>query len=155
PVGETVVVAGMRTRAGTGPASERLGRGRAYFRTAARLGVQAATGLEHAHQFGIVHRDIKPGNLLLDERGNLWITDFGLARFKGNPGLTATGELVGTLRYMSPEQVRGKPALVDHRTDVYSLGVTLYELLTLTPAFPESTYEELMHRITLAEPRPP
>ena len=105
-------------------------RGRAYFRTVARLGIQAAEALEHAHQQGIVHRDIKPANLLLDARGNLWITDFGLARLQDDAGLTMTGDLLGTLRYMSPEQALGQRAVVDHRTDIYSLGVTLYELLT-------------------------
>ena len=76
----------------------------AFFRTVAQLGVQAAEALEHAHQLGVVHRDIKPANLLVDGRGNLWITDFGLAHCQSQAGLTMTGDLVGTLRYMSPEQ---------------------------------------------------
>ena len=86
-------------------------------------------------RLGIVHRDIKPANLLLDVRGNLWITDFGLARLQGDAGLTMTGDVLGTLRYMSPEQALARRGVVDHRTDIYSLGVTLYELLTLRPAF--------------------
>src|SRR5262249_46838003 len=70
-----------------------------FFRTVARLGVQAAEALEYAHQLGVVHRDIKPANLLVDGRGNLWVTDFGLARVQSEAGLTLTGDLVGTLRY--------------------------------------------------------
>ena len=77
---------------------------RVRFRLVAELGIQAAEALEHAHRLGIVHRDIKPANLLLDIRGNLWITDFGLARFQDEAGLTMTGDVLGTLRYMSPEQ---------------------------------------------------
>jgi serine/threonine protein kinase/WD40 repeat protein len=125
------------------------------FRWVARLGVQAAEALEHAHQQGVVHRDIKPSNLLLDTRGELWVTDFGLARSQACAGLTATGDMVGTLRYMSPEQALGKPVLVDHRTDVYSLGLTLYELLTLTPAFPASGRGALLRAIAQDEPTPP
>ena len=84
-----------------------------------------------------MHRDIKPSNLLLEADGKLWITDFGLARFQRDVSLTRTGDLVGTMRYMSPEQASGQSARVDHRTDIYSLGVTLYELACLQPAFPE------------------
>jgi serine/threonine protein kinase/Tfp pilus assembly protein PilF len=126
-----------------------------FFRTVARLGVQAAEALEHAHQLGVVHRDIKPANLLLDERGQVWITDFGLAWCQSQGGLTMTGDLVGTLRYMSPEQALAQRTLVDHRTDVYSLGVTLYELLTLEPAFNGSDRQELLRQIAFEEPKPP
>lgn len=100
----------------------------------ARIGAQAAAALHAAHEIGIVHRDIKPSNLLLDASGKLWVTDFGLARCRHDAALTRSGDLVGTLRYMSPEQAAGKSALVDHRTDIYSLGVTLYELLGGQPA---------------------
>src|SRR5260370_34574632 len=106
-----------------------------FFRTAARLGVQAAEALEHAHQLGVVHRDIKPANILVDVRGNLWIADFGLAHCQSQAGLTMSGDLLGTLRYMSPEQALAHRVIRDHRTDIYSLGVTLYELLTLEPAY--------------------
>jgi serine/threonine protein kinase/tetratricopeptide (TPR) repeat protein len=130
-------------------------RNRAYFRTVANLGMQAAEALEHAHSLGVIHRDIKPANLLVDVRGNLWITDFGLARMQSDTGLTMTGDVIGTLRYMSPEQAMAKRAIVDHRADIYSLGVTLYELLTLRPAFGGQDREELLRQVTLEEPRSP
>jgi serine/threonine protein kinase len=125
-----------------------------FHRAVAQLGVQAAQALEHAHEFGVVHRDIKPANLLLDGRGHLWITDFGLAQFHADAGLTQTGDLLGTLRYMSPEQAGGQRVLVDHRTDVYSLGATLYELLTLRPPFDGADRQTLLHQILHDEPRP-
>jgi Flp pilus assembly protein TadD len=121
----------------------------------AGLGIQAAEALEHAHQLGVVHRDVKPANLLVDGRGHLWVTDFGLAQVQSQAGLTLTGDLVGTLRYMSPEQALGRRELVDHRSDIYSLGVTLYELLALEPAVPGSDRQELLRRIASEEPRPP
>jgi serine/threonine protein kinase len=136
-------------------ATRRSTRSPAFFRTAARLGVQAAEALEHAHQMGIVHRDIKPANLLVDARGHVWITDFGLALYQSENGLTLTGDVLGTLRYMSPEQALAKRFLVDHRTDVYSLGVTLYELLTLEPAYNGKDRQELLKQIAFEEPRSP
>jgi tetratricopeptide (TPR) repeat protein len=127
----------------------------AWFRRVAELGAQAAEALEHAHQQGVVHRDVKPANLLVDGRGHLWVADFGLAQVQHDPRLTRTGDLVGTLRYMSPEQALAKRVVVDHRTDVYSLGATLYELLTLQPAFPGTDRQELLRQIAFEEPRPP
>jgi serine/threonine protein kinase/Flp pilus assembly protein TadD len=127
-----------------------------YFRKVAELGVQAAEALDHAHQLGIVHRDVKPGNLMLDGRGNLWVTDFGLAHMQqGEASLTLSGQALGTPRYMSPEQALAKRALIDHRTDVYSLGATLYELLMLRPAFESEDRQELLRQIAFEEPRPP
>ena len=105
-----------------------------YFRAVVALGIQAADALHAAHDYGIVHRDVKPSNLLLDGNGKLWITDFGLARCQSDFTLTKTGDVVGTAQYMSPEQASGQAALVDQRSDVYSLGATLYEMLTLEPA---------------------
>jgi serine/threonine protein kinase len=125
------------------------------FRTVANLGVQAAEALEHAHSFGIIHRDIKPANLLVDVRGNLWVTDFGLARLHNQTGLTLSGDLLGTLRYMSPEQALAKHGLMDHRTDIYALGATLYELLTLRPACPSEDRQEVLRQIEREDPRPP
>jgi serine/threonine protein kinase/Flp pilus assembly protein TadD len=135
--------------------TERSIRSPAFFRAAAQLGVQAAEALEHAHQLGVVHRDIKPANLMVDGRGHLWVTDFGLAHCQSQAGLTMTGDLVGTLRYMSPEQALAKRVVVDQRTDIYSLGVTLYELLALEPAFPGSDRQELLRQIAFEEPAPP
>ncbi len=113
----------------------RSGNQQAYCRSVVQLGIQAADALHAAHEQGVVHRDVKPSNLLLDSGGKLWVTDFGLARCRNDAPLTRTGDMVGTLRYMSPEQATGQSVLVDQRTDVYSLGVTLYELLALQPAF--------------------
>jgi serine/threonine protein kinase/WD40 repeat protein/tetratricopeptide (TPR) repeat protein len=137
------------------PSTERSLRSPAFFRTAARLGAQAAEALEHAHQLGVVHRDVKPANLLVDGRGHVWVTDFGLAHVQSGQGLTLTGDLVGTLRYMSPEQALAQRVVVDHRTDLYSLGVTLYEVLTLEPAFGGRDRQELLRQIAFEEPRPP
>ncbi|HET6879544.1 MAG TPA: serine/threonine-protein kinase, partial [Pirellulales bacterium] len=127
----------------------------AFFRTAASLAMQAATALEHAHALGVIHRDVKPANLLVDARGHLWITDFGLAHCQSQAGLTMTGDLMGTLRYMSPEQSLGQRVLLDHRTDIYSLGATLYELLTLEPVFDGRDRQELLRQIANDEPRRP
>src|SRR5215469_9752323 len=92
---------------------------------------------------------------MVDVRGHLWITDFGLAHCHDQAGLTLSGDLVGTLRYMSPEQAMARRGAVDHRTDLYSLGATLYELLTLEPIFNGRDRQELLQQITFEEPRSP
>ena len=143
------------TSAATTISRERSADRRRYFDRVAGLGRQAALALEHAHQAGIVHRDVKPGNLLLDLRGQLWITDFGLAQVTGDVGLTITGEMLGTLRYASPEQVLARRGIVDHRSDVYSLGATLYELLTLRPPFDGRDRNALIRQIADDEPASP
>jgi serine/threonine protein kinase len=125
-----------------------------FFRTIARLGLEAAEGLAHAHGKDVVHRDIKPANLLVDGRCSLWITDFGLAQMRSDTRLTMTGELLGTLRYMSPEQALAQRVVVDERTDIYSLGATLYELLTLEPVFNGSDRQELLRQIAFDDPKP-
>ncbi len=103
-----------------------------YFRSIAQLAVQVADALAYAHQHGFLHRDIKPSNLLLDASGIVWVTDFGLVKHVDEKGVTETGNIVGTLRYMAPEQLEGK---ADARSDIYSFGLTLFELLSLRPAF--------------------
>jgi serine/threonine protein kinase len=127
----------------------------AYHRSVGRLGKQAAEALEYAHQAGVIHRDIKPGNLLVDGKGTLWIADFGLARLQSDTGISSTGDLLGTLRYMSPEQALGTRGEVGPRTDIYALGATLYELLTLRPAFAGVDRLQLIHQIANVEPVPP
>ncbi len=122
-----------------------------YYRSVARVGLQAAEALAYAHAHKILHRDIKPSNLLLDAQGTVWVTDFGLAKEEGDD-LTRTGDIVGTLRYMAPERFNGT---TDARSDIYSLGLTLYELLTLRPAFDESDRARLVHRIAREEPPRP
>ncbi|MCA9194387.1 MAG: protein kinase [Planctomycetales bacterium] len=115
-----------------------------YYRNVARLGKQIAGALSYAHSIGVLHRDIKPSNLLLDAQGQVWVTDFGLAKSVGDD-LTHTGDLVGTLRYMAPERFRGWS---DPRSDIYSLGLTLYELLTLQPAFDQKDRTRLIKQVT-------
>jgi tetratricopeptide (TPR) repeat protein len=103
----------------------------------------------------VVHRDIKPSNLMVDRHGKLWVTDFGLARFGAGLEITRAGELLGTVRYMSPEQASGASHLVDHRTDIYSLAATLYELLTLRPVFEGTDRQQVIRQIESSEPRAP
>ena len=128
-------------------------RGSAYFRWVAAVGLQSADALAHAHHQGVIHRDVKPSNLLIDGKGNIWVTDFGLARRLADPGLTHHDSLLGTPRYMSPEQAR--TGSIDGRTDVYSLGATLYELLTLRPPFDGRSAAELIEQIGQQEPVSP
>jgi WD40 repeat protein len=122
-----------------------------YWQSVAQIGVQVAEALEHAHRQGVLHRDIKPSNLLLDTGGTVWVTDFGLAKADDQQALTQTGDVVGTLRYMPPEAFDGKS---DVRGDVYSLGLTLYELAALRPAFDESDRNKLVKQVTTAELEP-
>jgi serine/threonine protein kinase len=112
-----------------------------YCRGVARIGVQVAEALAYAHRQGILHRDIKPSNLVLDPQGTAWVTDFGLAKAEGSDELTHTGDIVGTVRYMAPERFDGRSL---PESDVYGLGLTLYELLTLRPAFEESNRGRLI-----------
>ncbi len=124
-------------------------------RRTAELGRQAALALHFAHEQGITHRDVKPSNLMVDDSGWLWVGDFGLARIAGQADVTHSGALVGTLRYMSPEQASGARVGVDHRSDVYSLGATLYELLTGHAAFYGYDHLDLLGRIVGEEPKAP
>ncbi len=135
--------------------TKRPAKDKEYFAALAGLGVQAADALQHAHDMGVVHRDIKPSNIMLDMEGQLWITDFGLAQVQDATEITVTGDFVGTLRYMSPEQALAKRVVVDHRTDIYSLGVTLYELMTTQRAFDGTTRAEVLRKIAFGAPTPP
>ncbi len=128
-------------------------RRRPFFNSMAKLGLQAARGLDHAHSIGILHRDVKPSNMLVDSDGHLWVSDFGLARFADDSNLTTTGDILGTLAYMSPEATRGQPAAVDQRTDIYSLGASLYQMLTFRHVFPETNKAALVGKIANDEPR--
>jgi WD40 repeat protein/Tfp pilus assembly protein PilF len=122
---------------------------RRYYQSVAHIGVQVAEALEYANRQGVLHRDIKPSNLLLDNRGNVWVADFGLAKTSNTDDLTHTGDILGTIRYMAPERFRGK---CDARSDVYSLGLTLYELVALRPAYEASDRHALMERVLHEEP---
>jgi WD40 repeat protein len=120
-----------------------------YYRSVARIGVQVAEALDYANRQGVLHRDIKPSNLLLDNRGNVWVADFGLAKTAEADDLTHTGDILGTIRYMAPERFQGS---CDARSDVYSLGLTLYELVALRPAYLAADRHSLMERVLQEEP---
>jgi serine/threonine-protein kinase len=133
------------------PASSRLlsDTHRPFAKSAAHIGAQAADALEYAAGQGVLHRDVKPSNLLLDVWGTVWLTDFGLAKATGTPDLTRTSDVLGTLHYMAPERFRGQ---ADVRSDVYALGLTLYELLALRQAFGDPAQEQLVEQITSRGP---
>ena len=144
------------------PSSSTVGRsqssrnsGSGYFNTLARMIAEVAEALDYAHQQGVIHRDIKPSNLLLSPAGRLSVSDFGVARMLEQPGMTITGEMVGTPLYMSPEQITAGRVPMDHRTDIYSLGATLYELLTLRPPFVAEQRDQLLAQIIQKDPTPP
>ncbi len=115
-----------------------------YYQGVARIGAQVAEALAYAHAQGVVHRDVKPANLLLDNRGTVWVTDFGLAKADDHEELTRTGDLLGTLRFIPPEAFGGR---ADARGDIYSLGLTLYEMVALRPAFDEKDRMRLVKQI--------
>jgi len=129
--------------------------GRSYHRQVARWFADVADALHYAHQEGVIHRDIKPANLILSNDGRIMIADFGLAKTTEEHSMTQAGSFLGTLRYASPEQAQGKSAELDHRTDIYSLGVTLYELLCYTPAYPGTSQKELLNAILNRDPVQP
>jgi hypothetical protein len=124
--------------------------------TVATWGLQAADAMAHAHARGVIHRDVKPSNLILDDaEGRLWLTDFGLAKRLDDVTLSMTGALLGTPRYMSPEQAAAAHNKLDHRTDIYSLGASLYELATGKPVFTGDTPHDVISQIITADATPP
>lgn len=131
----------------------RMLQGAIPIREAIEIAAQVADGLGYAHEHGVVHRDIKPSNIMLVGRGQVKIMDFGVARMRVSDLKTSTGVVLGTPRYMSPEQVAGLP--VDHRTDIFSLGIVLYEMLTGTPLFAGEDMPQIMHKVAKLEQVPP
>jgi len=130
--------------------SEKLNQGPLEIETAVTLASQIAEGLSIAHQSGIVHRDVKPSNMMLTEDGRIKILDFGLAKLTGGIDITKAGSTIGTAAYMSPEQARGEE--VDHRTDIWSVGVVLYEMLTGKRPFVAEYDAALAYSILNTEP---
>lgn len=126
--------------------------GRGYHRNVARIGLAVAGALGYAHARGVLHRDVKPGNVLIDRRGQVWVTDFGLAKIGESDDLTREGDFVGTLRYSAPEQFQG---LAEARSDVYGLGLVLYELLAHRKALEQESRAELVHGILYDVPPAP
>jgi tetratricopeptide (TPR) repeat protein len=129
--------------------------GRRRFETVARLLADVGDALQYAHERGVIHRDVKPANLLLSGDGRLCLADFGLARVVQEPGMTVSGSFLGTPAYMSPEQVAAGRVKLDHRTDVYSLGAVLYEMLTLQRPFVGDSREQVLSGILSQDPKPP
>lgn len=129
-------------------------RERITYERACRWAADAACGLAHAHVHGVIHRDIKPSNLIVTQEGRAKILDFGVAKLQPESNLTTTGTIIGTPRYMSPEQISSVDHEVDHRADIYSLGATLYQLLTLHPPFEGDDFGQLMNAICNNDPIP-
>lgn len=124
----------------------------AYFRRVATICLQVAEAMDHAYQQGVLHRDIKPGNLILALDGTVWVTDFGLARMTDSDDLTNTGEILGTLRYLAPERLRGQHTV---QGDIYGLGITMYELLTLQTVFAATDRPDLLRQVIEESPASP
>jgi serine/threonine protein kinase len=140
------------TLAETVPESQEVGPAYGDWSFVAEVGLQVADALHYAHKQGVLHRDVKPANLLLDPAGRVWVTDFGLAKLVDVDGLTATGDILGTLQYLAPECLSGK---ADPRSDVYGLGATLYELLTLEPPYPSDSPARLVRQLADRDPPRP
>lgn len=139
---------GLNVRGSTSGRTDAASRPLSYWQTVAQIGVQVASALQYAHSQGVLHRDIKPSNLLLDHRGTVWVTDFGLAKLEDDQGLTQTGDILGTLRYMAPETFKGQ---TDARSEIYSLGLTLYEMLVFRPAYDQANRNSLVDQVMSAQ----
>ncbi|WP_417731112.1 protein kinase domain-containing protein [Rosistilla oblonga] len=150
-----IAAARSRRRDAADSAGGSLLSGADRFRQIALRCAEIADALHQAHLNGIVHRDVKPSNVIRDRDGKLWLTDFGLVRIHQEQSLTKTGDLIGTYRYMSPEQARGRVDLIGPHTDVYGLGATLYEMLALRPLFRGDDSARLLRRIDQNTPQPP
>ena len=136
--------------------SQRLNEGPLAAREAAKLMVTVAEAIDYAHQCGVIHRDLKPGNILLDQKGNPRVTDFGLAKkIQGDSGLTGSGQIMGTPSYMPPEQAGGRRGEVGPAADVYALGATLYCAVTGRPPFQAATAMDTVIQVLSDEPVPP
>ncbi|MCA8980646.1 MAG: protein kinase, partial [Planctomycetes bacterium] len=123
-----------------------------YYRDVAALVAELAEALQSAHELGVIHRDVKPGNVLITVEGHPKLTDFGLARITDETAVSVSGDVAGTWLYMSPEQVGAKRSEIDHRTDVFSLGVVLYELLTMQRPFDGDSTQQIASRILFRDP---
>ena len=117
------------------------------------IAIQLASGMKKAHEHGVIHRDIKPGNIMITAEGTVILLDFGLAKLSYESGYTQVGQMAGTIAYMSPEQARSEA--VDQRTDIWSFGVVLYELLTGRPPFRGDNAQSVIRAILEDDPEPP
>ncbi len=126
--------------------------GQNRYRWVGKIGAQVADALGYSHQLGILHRDIKPANLMLDDKGQVWITDFGLVKISDEEQITKTGAVLGTPQYLAPESLKG---IYDQQSETYCLGLSLYELATLKPAFAPGSHAEVFHRIIDESAAPP
>jgi len=149
---EAAVADGRTTTVRIGASSQH---DRAYFRRVADWTADVGEALHYAHEQGVIHRDIKPSNLLLSREGRLMISDFGLAHGPTAQSITASRSIVGTLRYMSPEQLDDAGEAIDRRADVYGLGATLYELLAFQPMFAGRDDRDVLSAVLNNEPPPP
>ena len=132
---------------------EELRQGRRFeWREVTRIGIETCRALRHAHDRGVIHRDIKPGNLLLAAEGHVKLSDFGISRLFGDTRLTSAGSVLGTAEYMAPEQAEGRA--VDARSDLYSLGALMYVLLARRPVFLGKSLPEMLHQQRFEQPDP-